>query len=202
MQLQLWMVLAAMALVFLIVSKLLLTRALFATRVLHWAKHRKSVYKAEALWVWRVMFALTLAIGIAEYVKRGAALSATGFGNLAYCGFALLALGLIVWLAAMHARKQYLWYFQVLAPKEELPVFSTNGIYAAVRNPRELGLLLALAGLAGIFGLQFTLVFVVILVLPATAFRAGSRDRVLIEKQGKPYIDYVRSSKKLIPYLF
>jgi protein-S-isoprenylcysteine O-methyltransferase Ste14 len=197
-----WMILATMAVLFFLISVKLMLRSLFKTRALQWAKHRKSVYKAEALWVWRVLFVLTIAIGVAEYVKRGMTLTALSTGTLAYAGFALLALGLIVWLAAMNARKQYLWYLQVLAPKEELPAYSVNGIYGAIRNPRELGLLLALAGIAGVFGLQFTLIFVVLLLLPATAFRANSRDRVLLEKYGKPYIDYMRLSKKLIPYIY
>jgi len=197
-----WMILAAMILVFLIASKLLMLRALFKTRALQWAKHRKSVYKTEALMVWRVLFLLTIAIGVAEYVKHGVTLTALSAGTLAYVGFVLLALALLALLAAMNARKQYLWYFQVQGFKEELPAYSVNGIYGLIRNPRELGLLLALAGLAGVFSLQFTLIFVVLLLLPATAFRANSRDRVLLEKYGKPYIDYMRLSKKLIPYIY
>ncbi len=202
MQVQLWMVLAAIALFFLIVSKLLFARALFATRVLQWAKHRKSTFKPEAAWVWRILLMLVLGIGIGELGKIGNPLLMTAFSAMTSAGLVLLALGLWTWVAAMDARKQYFWYFQVLAPREELPPYSTNGIYASVRNPRELGLLLVLAGLAASFGLLFTLACIVLLFLPATAFRVSSRDRVLIDKHGKAYIDYMHTSKRLIPHLY
>ncbi len=201
MEIALWMVLVGIAVVFVLVSDFLLTRALFATRVLQWAKHHKGVIGPEALWVWRIAFVLTLGIGFGEFRKLGNPLLVTTYTSQVYAGLAVLLLGLLVWLTAMHARKQYLWFIQVLAPKEVLPVFSMNGIYAQVRNPRELGLLLVLAGLAMTFTLSFTLAFVGILFL-ATAFRASSRDRILMEKHGKAYIDYMRTSKKLIPYIY
>jgi protein-S-isoprenylcysteine O-methyltransferase Ste14 len=197
----LWMVLAAMALVFVIASKLLLVRALFATNALQWAKHRKTAIKQEALWVWRTALLAVLVIGVAEYLKAGMPLTAGVVGGLMIFGIVLLAAGMYVWLAAMAARKQFLWYFQVLSPKEQLPPYSTNGIYATVRNPRELGFVLVLAGLVAVLGLKFTLPFV-IMFLFATMYRASSRDRIMMEQYGKAYVGYASRSKKLIPYLY
>jgi protein-S-isoprenylcysteine O-methyltransferase Ste14 len=200
-EIQRWMILAAIALVFLIASKLIMLRALFRTKALSWAKHKKSAVSSEAAAVWWLAFLLVLGMGIGEYFKRGNPLLDAGFTNLTHAGIALLVLGLWTWLAAMDARKQYYWYFQVLGPKEELPPYSTNGIYASIRNPRDLGLVLVLAGLSALLGLVFTLGFTV-LFLFATMYRVSTRDRALIEKHGKPYIDYLRSTKKLIPYVY
>ncbi len=197
----LWLVLVVIALVFIIVSKWLFARALFSTKVLQWAKHKKDVVRAEALWVWRIALVVTVVIAIGEYMKAGNPLLRTGFVLSTHLGLAAVILGLWTWLAAMDARKQYFWFFQVLAPKETLPPYSTNGIYGIVRNPRELGLLLVLEGLALAFGLQFTQVFIVLLLV-ATMYRTSSRDRVLLEKYGKEYIDYLRTNKKLIPFLY
>ena len=197
----LWIVLVAIVLVFVIVSKLLLLRSLFATKALQWSKHQKSVIGNEALWVWCIMFVLTLIIGIAEYLKQGNPFMATTYSTWTCLGLVLLVIGLLVWLAAMHARKQYLWYFQVLGFKESLPPYSTNGIYGAVRNPREFGLVLVMAGIASSFSLMFALAFTV-LFLFATMFRVSSRDRIMLEKHGKAYIDYMRTSKRLIPYVW
>lgn len=197
----LWIVLAVIALLFLIAAKLLAVRALFRTRVLQWAQHRRDMVKAEALWVWRLALLLTLVIGVGEFLKAENPLLITVYRAPVIIGLALFALGLLTLLAAMDARKQYLWFFQVLAPKEDVPPFSINGIYGTVRNPRELGLILVLAGLAAAFSQWFTLAFTV-LFLFATMYRVTARDRALIEKFGKTYIDYMRTSKKLIPYVY
>lgn len=201
MMIAVWMVLIGIVLFFLIASKLLFARALFRTKVLQWARHQRTQVKPEALWVWRIAMLLTIVISIGEYRKLGNPIVSSEYGMLTWLGLVAIALGLWTWMAAMDARRQYFWYFQVLAPKEDLPAFSTDGVYSMVRNPRELGLLLVMAGLALAFSLLFTLVFVV-LFLFATVFRANSRDRILLEKHGKAYIDYMRTSKKLIPYVY
>jgi protein-S-isoprenylcysteine O-methyltransferase Ste14 len=195
------MVIVGIFLLFLIASKLFLARALFRTRALQWARHRKTTIKPEALWVWRITLLLVLVVGAGEFLKSGNAFTSSSFKWPVLLGFLLFVLGLWAWVGAMDARKQYFWYFQVLAPREELPAYSTNGIYGLVRNPRELGFLLVLAGLAILLGLKFATVFVIILLF-ATMYRVNSRDRIMIEKYGKQYIDYSRSSKKLIPFVW
>ncbi len=197
----LWVFLAGIVLAFLIASKLLFARALFRTRVLQWAKHRKASVGVEALWVWRIALALVLVSGIGEYLKLGNPFARPVTGIGVYAGIVLLALGLYVWMLAMDARKQYYWYFQVLAPREELPVFSTNGIYGIVRNPRELGLMLVLSGCSLACGMMFTLAFTG-LFLFATAYRISSRDRIMMAKHGKAYIDYTRASSRLVPFIY
>jgi protein-S-isoprenylcysteine O-methyltransferase Ste14 len=194
------MLVAGAALVFLIAVKFMILRALFRTKVLQWAKHYKASIAPEAAWTYALALLLTLAIGIGEFVKKGNPFMDAVVPK-AWVGIAVLALGLYVFALAMDARKQYLWFWQVLAPKETIPPYSTTGIYATVRNPRDLGLLLALAGASLLFSLNVTLLFVVLLLL-ATMYRVSARDRALMEEHGKPYIDYTSRSKKLIPYVY
>jgi protein-S-isoprenylcysteine O-methyltransferase Ste14 len=201
MEIALWMTLVAIVLVFLIFSKLAMVRALFQTKALQWAKHQKTGQKSEASWVWRTTLLLTVIMGIAEFRKLGNPLLNSAYSNAVIVGLSLLAIGLWVWVSAMAARKQFTWFFQVLNFGEKLPPYSVNGIYATVRNPRELGLLLVLGGLALALSMKFTLVFAVLLLF-ATCFKASVRDRAMIEKYGKPYIDHMRTSKKLIPYVY
>jgi protein-S-isoprenylcysteine O-methyltransferase Ste14 len=194
------MLVAGVALVFLIAVKLMLLRALFRTKVLQWARHYKARVAPEAAWTYSLTLLLTLAIGIGEFVKKGNPLMDAVVPKT-WAGIAVLALGLYVFALAMDARKQYLWFWQVLAPKETIPPYSTTGIYSAVRNPRDLGLLLLLAGVSLVFALNITLVFVILLLF-ATIYRVSARDRALMEEHGKPYIDYTSRSKKLIPYIY
>lgn len=201
MKIAIWMVLTAIILLFLIVGRLLQTRALFRTKVMQWAKHHKSVMSPEASWVYKITFLLTLVVAVGEYVKLGNPVMSGEFTSTVIIGFALLALGLNNWLNAMTARKQFFWFVQVLAPKEEIPPYSTNGIYARIRNPRDWGLLLVIAGLACVLSLKFTLVFTILLLF-ATAYKVSSRDRIMIEKYGKEYINYMNRTKKLIPWVY
>jgi protein-S-isoprenylcysteine O-methyltransferase Ste14 len=201
MKIALWMVLTGIFLVFLIVGRLLETRALFRTKVLQWAKHQKAIVSPEAKWVYVVALLLTIVVGAGEYWKAGNPVLSDVYTTGTYIGIALLLLGLNVLLNAMDARKQFFWFVQVLAPKEEIPPYSTNGIYAKLRNPRDWGMLLILAGLALALSLKFTLVFTVLLFF-ATVYKVSSRDRILLEKYGKEYINYMNKSKKLIPWIY
>jgi len=201
MQVALWMILVAIAVLFLIGCKLMAARAMFRTKLLQWAKHAKSQVKPEAAWTWRIALLLVLAVGIGEFRKLGNPLLSAEYGLAQYLGFVLVTLGLWAWLAAMDARKQYFWFFQILSPGEKLAPYSTDGVYASVRNPRDLGLVLLVLGLALVLSLKFAVAFAVLFLL-ATCYRVNSRDRILIEKYGKQYIDYARSTKKLIPYLY
>jgi protein-S-isoprenylcysteine O-methyltransferase Ste14 len=201
MQIPVWIPLTAIVLLFCIVGRLLQSRALFRIKAMQWAHHHKAQVKDEARWVWIMTFLLTVGVGIGEYFKAGNPIMSAEYGAMKIIGLAVLALGLNVWLNAMAARKQFFWIIQVLGPKEELPPYSTNGIYARIRNPREWGLLLVIAGLAAALSLKFTLMFVILLFF-ASVYRVSSRDRVLIEKYGREYTSYMNKSKKLIPYIY
>ncbi len=201
MEVWLWIPLAGIVVLFLLASVWLMFRELFRTAVLQWAHHHKAQVKDEAKWVWLLTFLLTLGVGIGEYAKLGNPVMSVQYTAMTIAGLVVFALGLWVWAKAMDARGQYFWFLQVLAPKEELPPYSTNGIYARVRNPRDFGLLLVVAGLACALSLKFTLVFAVLLLF-ATAYRVSSRDRVLIEKYGKEYANYMNRTKRLIPYIY
>jgi len=201
MEVWLWIPLAGIVLMFLVAGFVFVLRALFRTKVLKWAHHHKAQVRDEARWVWLLTFFLTLGVGIGEYVKLGNPLMSAKYTAMTIAGLAVFALGLWVWSRAMDARKQYFWFLQVLAPDEELPPYSTNGIYAMIRNPRDLGLLLVVAGIAAVLSLKFTLVFAVLLLF-ATAYRVSSRDRVLIEKYGREYMNYMNRTRKLIPLIY
>lgn len=197
-----WAVLVGIFVFFLIISTLFFLRALFKTKVLQRAQHFKRKVKSEAAWVWRIALALILLVGIGEYVKLGNPIMSSVLSMYTIFGLFLFALGFWVCTAAMDARRQYLWFWQVLGPKEQLPAFSKHKIYSTIRHPRELAILLLITGLALTFGLNYTAILTVVVLLPAIMFLVSAKDRFLIEKHGKTYIDYSRTSNKLIPYLW
>jgi len=76
-----------------------------------------------------------------------------------------------------------------------------SGIYKRVRHPAYLGAILLFTGipvmLSSLFG------FLVMLVLvPYLLHRIKLEESMMIERFGKEYEDYMRSSKRLLPFLY
>ncbi len=77
----------------------------------------------------------------------------------------------------------------------------TSGIYRRVRHPAYLGAILLFIGipivLSSVLGL-----LVMLLLVPYLLHRIKLEERMMIERFGKEYEDYMRSSKRLIPFVF
>ena len=76
-----------------------------------------------------------------------------------------------------------------------------SGIYRHVRHPAYLGAILLFTGIPVMF--SSVLGFVVMLLLvPYLLHRITLEERMMIERFGKEYEDYTRSSKRLIPFVY
>jgi len=189
-----WYLLAGLIFVLLIVVKLKLLAELFRSKYFGWGFRTPRIIGRESFNVWMIVVVLTLALIVGEYVRF-----LPGMTDTAYYGLALL---LLAGLTRINARQQHRAYAFVRILPEPKQLFPIQGIYATVRHPDELALLLAILGITLFFGLRYSLIVAVILLLPATIYRVGAKDRELIGKHGKAYIDYSRNTKKLIPYIY
>jgi len=77
----------------------------------------------------------------------------------------------------------------------------TNGIYRHVRHPGYLGEVLAYF-LVPVFFHSLYGFLITIFLIPLILYRIKIEERTLIEKFGEEYRDYLRNSKKLIPYVY
>jgi protein-S-isoprenylcysteine O-methyltransferase Ste14 len=76
-----------------------------------------------------------------------------------------------------------------------------NGIYKRVRHPAYLGAILIFTGIPVM--LSSPLGFMVMLLLiPYLLHRIKLEEGMMIERFGKEYEDYMRSSKRLIPFVY
>jgi protein-S-isoprenylcysteine O-methyltransferase Ste14 len=75
------------------------------------------------------------------------------------------------------------------------------GIYKYVRHPIYLGTLLAYFSVPLLFHSLFGFL-VMILKIPLTIYRIKIEERALLEKFGDEYTDYMKTSKRLIPYVY
>jgi protein-S-isoprenylcysteine O-methyltransferase Ste14 len=76
-----------------------------------------------------------------------------------------------------------------------------NGIYRRVRHPAYLGAILLFTGIPVM--LSSPLGFLIMLLLvPYLLHRIRLEESMMIERFGKEYEDYMRSSKRLIPFVY
>jgi protein-S-isoprenylcysteine O-methyltransferase Ste14 len=76
-----------------------------------------------------------------------------------------------------------------------------NGIYHWIRHPAYLGIIIAYLGvpvlLSSVLGF-----LVMLLIVPLLLQRIKLEERMLIERFGAEYEEYMRQSKKLVPFLY
>lgn len=143
-----------------------------------------------------LVWALALVFTAVDFlVLRGMSIG-SGWTNLT--GAALIVVGVTI---------------RRLAKKDLGPFFSsglktsaehklvTTGIYRNIRHPAYLGNLLANWGIPLLFGSVYGFAIMLLLV-PCFVYRMRIEEKMLVERFGEAYRDYVASTKKLIPCLY
>ena len=112
-----------------------------------------------------------------------------------------LILGLVGFAIRIQARRALgkSWSPVVrILPEQKL---ITNGIYRRARHPGYLGEILAYFLFPVFFHSMYGFLITIFLI-PLILYRIRIEERMLIEKFGDEYRDYIRNSKKLIPYVY
>ena len=76
-----------------------------------------------------------------------------------------------------------------------------HGVYKYIRHPGYLGELLLYFSVPLLFHSLYG-VFVMVFLIPFILYRIRVEEKMLIEKFGDEYRDYMRKSKRFIPYVF
>jgi protein-S-isoprenylcysteine O-methyltransferase Ste14 len=114
-----------------------------------------------------------------------------------YAGLALCTIGGVVRLVALRRLGPHFSAYVTLQAGHRLV---REGIYASIRHPLYLSLLLVPAGIAMVFGSWLALPAFVLSVI-FVAERIGREERLLAEEFGEEFADYRRRSWFLIPWL-
>jgi protein-S-isoprenylcysteine O-methyltransferase Ste14 len=115
-----------------------------------------------------------------------------------YAGLALMAVGWSIRRIAIMTLGRY--FSNVLVIKEGQSVVRT-GMYASVRHPAYTGTLVMVAGIPLVFSSPIGLI-PVSLSIPAVLFRISVEERMLTERFGDEYRDYMKRTKKLLPGIY
>ncbi len=90
-------------------------------------------------------------------------------------------------------------YSYVLTKRQKQLV--TNGVYKFIRHPIYLAAILYVPGwplfFSSLYGFLVALAFI-----PCILYRIKIEERMLIEEFGDQYIDYMKHTKKILPFLY
>jgi protein-S-isoprenylcysteine O-methyltransferase Ste14 len=114
-------------------------------------------------------------------------------------GLLLLLSGIPIRYLAMVTLKGYYTPEVMIAADHQVV---TTGIYNFVRHPAYLGYLLIHLGLGLAFGNWLSLLCIFLPVLGAVMYRIKVEDEALKESLGHSYINYAKSTKRLIPKVY
>ncbi len=112
--------------------------------------------------------------------------------------------GIIVMVCGYSLRRYAIWvlgraFSNILCIKEGQRLTCT-GIYSRVRHPAYTGTLVMIAGIPFLFSSPIGLL-PVSLAFPAVLYRISVEERMLAEKFGQEYSNYIKRTKMLVPYL-
>lgn len=120
------------------------------------------------------------------------------FDFVSVIGFVLLISGLGTRLQATRTLGEYFSPVVRVLPEHKLV---KHGIYKHLRHPIYLGSMLAFFSVPFIFHSLYGFL-VTALAIPFILYKIRVEERMLTEKFGDEYRDYVKNSKKLIPYVY
>jgi protein-S-isoprenylcysteine O-methyltransferase Ste14 len=116
-----------------------------------------------------------------------------GFGTVfLFCGV------LIRWIAILQLGKA----FTVDVAITEAAKLKTDGIYERVRHPSYLGILMIVAGFSAWMNSIWSFMILFIPVFLAIIYRIKVEEELLVNEFGSSYINYMASTKKLIPRIY
>lgn len=113
-------------------------------------------------------------------------------------GLGLFSMGVSIRLVARRALGKYFSSGLKTTQKHEL---IKHGIYKYIRHPAYLGSLLLSPGVPLIFSSLYG--FLLILgIIPCFLYRIRIEESMLIEKFGNEYREYMKETKKIIPFIY
>lgn len=120
------------------------------------------------------------------------------FGIVNAVGLGLFVTGVSIRLMA---RRTLGRYFSHVLRTLQKPELIKHGIYKHFRHPAYLGSLLLSSGIPMIFSSLYGF-FLMLGLIPCFLYRIKIEESMLIEKFGDEYREYMKKTKKIIPFIY
>jgi protein-S-isoprenylcysteine O-methyltransferase len=148
----------------------------------------------RTLWI-TIVLSVTAGI-VASLRLPGAAIASP---VLVWAGLAVFALGLLLrWYSIVYLGR----FFTVNVAIHSSHEVIDTGPYARVRHPSYSGALVAFLGLSLCMANWVSLVVVVLPIFWAFTLRMTTEETALSSALGAPYINYMRRTKRLAPFIY
>ena len=148
-----------------------------------------------------ITITLGAALGVAAaYRVPGATFTTNVVGRdiLFWLGVALIYAGITFRLYAIHTLGAYFTTAVAIAPQQTV---IDSGPYRLIRHPAYTGVLIILFGFALTCTNWLSLLLIPAGALLGLGYRMRVEERTLQEQLGKPYQEYMRHTKRLIPFV-
>jgi protein-S-isoprenylcysteine O-methyltransferase Ste14 len=173
-----------------IVSEIILAKAKHSK-----ATDSKGLDKSSLRFLWMTIIA-SIIIGVFIGI------SGIGFipvKMISLIGLVLIVLGLIVrWTAILTLKKYFTVDVSILKEHKIID----KGIYKVIRHPAYAGSLLSFLGLGLAFSNWLSTLVIFIPILIAFIYRIQIEEKTLIQAFGDEYINYSKTTKRLIPMIY
>ncbi|WP_230380132.1 methyltransferase family protein [Kaistella gelatinilytica] len=114
-------------------------------------------------------------------------------------GLAILFLSIVLRMIVVYNLGKYFTVDVTIKKDHQL---KTDGFYKYVRHPSYLFSLLTFVGLAIVLNNYISAVILLVPVFLMFFYRINIEEKVLTEQFGKDYTDYMKKTKRLIPFIY
>ena len=119
--------------------------------------------------------------------------------SVPYIGLLTIIIGVLFRFSVIVSLKKE---FSVDVTIKENHKLKTTGFYKFVRHPAYTGSIISFIGMGLSFNNIFSFFVITIPVVYAFLYRIKVEEKVLIENFGEEYLEYMKKTKRLIPFLF
>jgi len=160
---------------------------------------RRKAIKKERKSTIILILGIALNVFFIEFLAFYTYYSGIGYlGNTLYIGLGLVILGIIIRQYSIYILGKYFSPHVEIQKEHKL---IEKGLYKYIRHPSYLGSILSLTGLSIAFESLLSLIFSLILSSIFYGYRINVEEKELIKIFGNDYLNYIKRTKKLIPFL-
>lgn len=114
-------------------------------------------------------------------------------------GFLLFSSGVYVRHVSMRQLKHF---FSYSLKADEGHVLVATGIYGRLRHPSYSGMIMLSLAIPLIFTSTAGFILISLSTIPQILLRIRNEEKILTDRLGEKYGDYIKATKKLIPYVY
>jgi protein-S-isoprenylcysteine O-methyltransferase Ste14 len=163
------------------------------------SKDRSNVHDKSSYIVIMVSLGIALGLAFALSTVLPQASIRTARASLFYVGIILMLAGIAFRFYSMSLLGRSFTYGVTVRPDQ--PIVEA-GPYRYIRHPSYTGALITLAGVGLALGNWASLLALLACMGAAYGYRMSVEEASLVSVLGKPYVEYMRRTRRLVPFVF